>query len=95
MKNQLFQMQLVPDKFPLHEVAVIVCSRCKERYQLPLVLSHMQTAEYLACPRCQSSISIHSTDHGALVPRDQGTVIGLYTIPLTPNHQTQQLSTMR
>lgn len=93
MKSQL--LQPVPEKFPLHEVAVIVCSRCKERYQLTLVLSHLQAAEFLVCPRCQSSISINPTDHGALVPRDQGTVIGLYTAPSTPNHQTQQLSTLR
>ncbi len=93
MKSQL--LQPVPEKFPLHEVAVIVCSRCKERYQLTLVLSSLQAAEFLVCPRCQSSISINPTDRGALVPRDQGTAIGLYTIPLTPNHQIQQLSSLR
>jgi DNA-directed RNA polymerase subunit RPC12/RpoP len=95
MKNQLFQTHSVPEKFPLYEVAVIICSRCKERYQLTPVISHMPAAEFLVCPRCYSKIFVKTTDHGALVPRDQGTVIGLYTISQQPNHQTQQLSTSR
>lgn len=79
-----------PAKYPLHDVAVILCSRCRERYRLSLVVSLGQGFEKLTCPRCQSTISVFTSGHTALVRLDQGSVAGHYMIPFIPNTQHLQ-----
>ena len=72
-------------KYPLHEVAVILCARCKERYQLAPLLVLNRRVDQLVCPRCHNRITF-SPDQPALGPSDQGRLIGQFTFPLTLTH---------
>ncbi len=90
MSNQLQNSMKGPEKFPLHQMAVILCSRCKVRYQPTLRFSHGLPFKFLICPSCLCRIPVETV--GALAPDREGRGKGTdsFSIPLTPNHDTNQ-----
>jgi ribosomal protein L40E len=84
-----------PEKYPLREIAVIICSRCKARSQLSLLVSRGRDFENLICPKCLCRIPVSRANHLALVPPDRGKVVGSFAILLTPKNRTTNHNTMR
>jgi len=90
MNNPVVLDTPIPEKFPIGEFAVIICERCKKRYQLSLIITHGQAVEHHSCPRCLSFITVVNTDAVGLVTRGQANVIGTFTLSPNlnrPNHQ--------
>jgi len=83
MNNSISLDSTIPEKFPIGEFAVIICQRCKKRYQLSFIISHGNAVEHHSCPRCHNLITVCKTNNVALDTRGQGNVIGTFT--LTPN----------
>lgn len=83
MNNSTLLDTPIPEKFPIGEFAVIICKRCKKRYQLSLIISRGNAVEHHTCPRCHSFITVTASNDVALDTRGQGNVIGTFT--LTPN----------
>ncbi|MBV5328103.1 MAG: hypothetical protein JZU65_10765 [Chlorobium sp.] len=73
----------IPEKFPIGQFAVIICKRCKKRYQLSFIISHGNAVEHHVCPRCHSFITVMKSNDVALDTCGQGNIIGTFT--LSPN----------
>ncbi|MGD9949796.1 MAG: hypothetical protein AB7U29_15140, partial [Desulfobulbus sp.] len=76
----------IPPKTPLYEAAVILCSRCKVRYQAAYIFTSGRTCEFLICPRCLSRIPVDTVGTVAPAREVRGNSADHYSIPLTPNH---------
>lgn len=73
-----------PDKFPLYEIAVISCARCKSRYRASVAFSKIS----FTCPRCGTKILV-GLGAGALVPRDGAPApkLASYLFHQQPSHE--------
>lgn len=92
MNNSISCDVPIPEKFPIGDFAVILCKRCKKRYQLSLMITHGQAVEYHTCPRCQSFITVLSSNDVGLDTRGQGNIIGTFTVCANSNNPILQPS---
>lgn len=76
-----------PEKYPLPDVAVIVCGRCKDRFRLTILVARKNIG-VLVCPHCGNAITVKPTNKTALSPTGQGCLVGRFSFHPTPTITT-------
>lgn len=85
----------ISEKYPLPDVAVIVCGRCKDRFRMTFLIFR-KDIDSLVCPRCGNQIILRKSNQTALVPHGPGLSGWMFFFPPTfPHLNHLQLEVMQ